>query len=158
MEHIIEEEVRNIANIDYGHFLPYYEGKCNRLHYHTSWNISITLKGRMVEGERMLIDFIRVKELVKQTLAEYDHKMILPSYTVKKIENNIVFAEYENRKLELPRDEVVISDKDSTAENIANHIAEMILTRLPPHIFSLILHFGEGVNNYIHAKVERKWL
>ena len=152
----IEEEVRNITNVDYGHFLPNYSGKCNHLHYHTSWNIGVTLKGEIIAGERMLIDFGEVKRVVKEAVNFIDHKMIVPMSAYKETtKDGRIKAEYENRTLILPIEEVALFDKDSTAENIADYLAGQILTQLPLNINSVTIHFSEGVNNYISAEAVR---
>ena len=59
-----------------GHALRHYEGKCERLHGH---NFAVEL---MVEGERLepgteiLLDFKLLKQALKTTLEELDHRIL----------------------------------------------------------------------------------
>lgn len=57
---------------DAAHYLPYYQGKCNNMHGHT-WTVDIELEGPVGEDTGMVIDFVKVKELMDPILERLDH-------------------------------------------------------------------------------------
>ena len=60
---------------DAAHYLPEYHGKCEKLHGHT-YKLVVKLEG-MPDHEGMIIDFIKLKELVKEkVLVKLDHSCI----------------------------------------------------------------------------------
>lgn len=61
-----------ILKFDAAHFLPGYIGDCGRLHGHT-WKVEVRVKGR-VGKSGMLVDFKRLKAMVKETLP--DHRCV----------------------------------------------------------------------------------
>ncbi|MDD2439351.1 MAG: 6-carboxytetrahydropterin synthase QueD [Methanosarcinaceae archaeon] len=62
-----------IDYIDCAHYLPGH-GKCGRVHGHT-YKIEVTIEGKVQENG-MVIDFYDLKKGVKETLAEYDHRLL----------------------------------------------------------------------------------
>ena len=58
-------------HFDAAHFLPEYEGKCKNLHGHT-WLVEIWIKKKLAPKEDMLIDFVKVKQI----LDVFDHESI----------------------------------------------------------------------------------
>ena len=59
-----------LEHIDCAHFLPAHP-KCGILHGHT-YRIEVTIEGPKREG--MVLDFGDLKQIVRSTLAEYDHR------------------------------------------------------------------------------------
>ncbi len=57
------------------HQLRGYKGKCENLHGH-NWKIEIEVQGTELDNVGMLIDFKIIKELLKDSLAHLDHKML----------------------------------------------------------------------------------
>lgn len=57
------------------HQLNGYNGKCENIHGH-NWKVELELIGEKLDDVGMLVDFTDVKSLLKNTLAELDHKML----------------------------------------------------------------------------------
>jgi 6-pyruvoyltetrahydropterin/6-carboxytetrahydropterin synthase len=55
------------------HQLVGYEGPCENIHGHT-WKVQIFLKGEKLDKLGMLFDFKQAKNLLKEIVAEFDHK------------------------------------------------------------------------------------
>ena len=62
-----------IDYIDSAHYLPGH-GKCGRIHGHT-YKIEVIIEGEVRESG-MVIDFYDLKKGIKETLQEYDHKLL----------------------------------------------------------------------------------
>lgn len=60
---------------DAAHYLPQYNGKCEKLHGHT-YKLVVKIEGTP-DKEGMVIDFVRLKEIVKEAvLNSLDHSCI----------------------------------------------------------------------------------
>jgi len=57
------------------HQLRGYKGKCEDLHGH-NWKVEIDVEGQKLDEIGMLIDFKIIKEILKNSLADFDHKML----------------------------------------------------------------------------------
>ncbi len=132
-------------NFDYAHFLPS-SPKCGLLHGHTSI-INVVVVGEVVDD--MVLEFGRLKEMVKKVIEEIDHKLVVASKYVAEENNNfcrIVFngvgGLYE---LKLPKSSVYIIDKDSTIENISEHIAKKLQQQMPANILKVSVRLTEGL-------------
>lgn len=68
-------EISAFAHFDAAHFLRGYAGKCANIHGHR-WKVEVALQGAEVNGLGILIDFIDVKNMLKEVLDMFDHKMI----------------------------------------------------------------------------------
>lgn len=64
-------ELKLDMEIDAAHHLPDYPGNCARVHGHC-WRIVISVVGKTLNGQHMLMDFKKVKQLVNQL----DHQHI----------------------------------------------------------------------------------
>ncbi len=60
-------------NFDAAHQLLNYEGPCEKLHGH-SWKVQIFLKGGKTDKTGMVMDFKKIKGILRQTIAEFDHQ------------------------------------------------------------------------------------
>lgn len=71
---------------DAAHFLPAYNGKCEHLHGHT-YKLIIKVEG-IPDNEGMVIDFIKLKKIVKEHILEYlDHVCLNDLIPVPSAEN-----------------------------------------------------------------------
>jgi len=59
-------------NFEAAHRLPGYPGKCNRLHGH-NWQVEVEIVGEKLDKLGMLVDFVVVKQTLKNILDEFDH-------------------------------------------------------------------------------------
>jgi len=64
-----------VFHFDSAHFLPGYEGKCEKLHGHT-YKLEITIAGEM-NDEGMVLDFARLNRIVQeQVIGILDHNSL----------------------------------------------------------------------------------
>jgi len=82
-----------IEYIDSAHFLPGHT-KCGNLHGHT-YKIEVIIEGENKSG--MIMDFADLKETVRDTLLQFDHKLFNDFLDYPSIEN---ICELMKRKLD----------------------------------------------------------
>src|SRR5919204_6857246 len=122
-------------NFDYCHFLPWHASQCRSLHGHSSV-VTVMLRGEP-DARGFVIDFGEAKQLVKETLALFDHKVIAPRATVLGPPDaqgllTIAFNTMAGpHRLCLPASEVAIIDSDATVEHLAAILAAAIYQRMP---------------------------
>lgn len=62
-------------SFDSAHYLPDYHGKCENMHGHT-YKLQVTVEGE-VQPDGMVIDFVKLKEIVKnKVIDKLDHKIL----------------------------------------------------------------------------------
>jgi 6-pyruvoyltetrahydropterin/6-carboxytetrahydropterin synthase len=102
------------------HRLPWHEGDCKYVHGH-SYRMMVELEGEPTEdtpgGSSMLIDFKHVKRLVKPLVDAMDHATIVAEDDP---ELQAAMEKLGSKTYELPF--------DSTAENLATHVARRLGT------------------------------
>lgn len=73
-------------DFDAAHYLPEYNGKCEKLHGHT-YKLVVKVEG-VPDHEGMVIDFIKLKNLVKEeVLVKLDHTCLNDLIKVPSAEN-----------------------------------------------------------------------
>jgi len=148
----------NICNVDYSHFLAFHEKACKNFHSHTSWNVGLIVRGLVKDD--IIVDFGDVKRIVKEVIKdELDHRLIVNrKYVTEEIRNLVIIEYFTNNyhRLELPKNEVLIIDKEPTNENIVAYFSEMVLERMPSNVSEIGLFMTEGTNNGCICFVERK--
>ncbi|MEM1943592.1 MAG: 6-carboxytetrahydropterin synthase [Candidatus Caldarchaeum sp.] len=132
-------------NFDYAHFLPS-SPKCGVLHGHTSM-VNVRVWGEVVD--EMVLEFGMLKRTVKKVIDEMDHKLLVPpKYVVKEWDGGVrvvfegVGGVYDMR---LPRSSVYFIERDSTVENISEHIADKIRKLMPPNVLKVSVRMTEGL-------------
>jgi 6-pyruvoyltetrahydropterin/6-carboxytetrahydropterin synthase len=105
-----------------GHALRGYKGKCENVHGH-NYRVQITLEGPQLDNIGLLIDFTRVKHVMRDVIKRLDHQFINdlePFTTVNPSAENMAkyfFEEVGNQLHDLPPGafvkEVVIWETDS---------------------------------------------
>ncbi len=86
-------ELKLDMDFDAAHHLPDYPGDCSRVHGHC-WRVIVSMIGDTLDGQHMLIDFKKVKQLVNQL----DHQHIndfIPHPTAENIAA-FIFNEIDN--------------------------------------------------------------
>ncbi len=96
--------VRVRSDFSSAHNLKGYKGKCEDLHGH-NWQVEVVASSGKLDATGMVIDFKELKGLLKESIAELDHKHL--------------------NELECFR------DMNPTSENIARHVYEDISRRRP---------------------------
>jgi len=112
------------------HLIPGHP-KCGRLHGH-SYSISLILAGE--KGEKgMVIDFLPIKEALREIADEFDHRVILPGNS-RQLELNMgkeVEAKAAGKRYVFPAEDVVVIDaEESSAEEMARVVLEMLVQRM----------------------------
>ena len=86
-------------SFDSAHYLPDYHGKCENMHGHT-YKMHVTVEGE-VQADGMVIDFVKLKEIVKtKVIDKLDHQ-ILNEIIAKPSAENIVIWAWEELKNDL---------------------------------------------------------
>ncbi|KXB02131.1 hypothetical protein AKJ43_02380 [candidate division MSBL1 archaeon SCGC-AAA261D19] len=119
---------------DSAHYTEGITEKCMNLHGHT-FSVSVEVEGRLDEESGMVSDFGTIKDAVRNTLREWDHKFLVPKREAKNIEGAGPF------NLEIK----IIEGKAATTENIALNLAKEIHERLG---FPVKVKVYEGERSY----------
>jgi 6-pyruvoyltetrahydropterin/6-carboxytetrahydropterin synthase len=127
------------------HLIPGHE-KCGRLHGH-SYIIRMVLHGE--KGERaMVMDFVPLKKALRDIADELDHHVLLPgncpSMKIKVGEE--IAVKVKGKSYLFPVEDVIILDaEESSAEEIARVILEMVLqkVRFPKNVSSIEIGVDE---------------
>lgn len=80
---------------DAAHQLIGYPGDCANLHGHT-WKVEVVLAGNELDDLNMLIDFRRIKDVVKWTISPLDHAYLNDIHALR---TDIPTAEYISQYL-----------------------------------------------------------
>lgn len=105
------------------HYLRNYKGSCENLHGH-NWKVELLVEGSQLNNLDILIDFKTLKNILKETLNELDHKLLneipyfkninpsserLAEYIFKKIKDKL--SQYSNIKVK----EVTVYETDKVS-------------------------------------------
>src|SRR5262249_47893110 len=117
----------------------------------------------MLRGEPdargFIIDFGEAKQIVKDTLGLFDHKLIAPRAAVlgppdaygpgSSPGQALVTIAFETpagpHRLSLPATEVAIIDSDATVENLSAILAAAIYRRMPANVQRVLVRMFEGI-------------
>ena len=136
------------ARFSASHYIPQHE-KCGRLHGHT-YAVSCVFRGDVVEGEDMMVDFIAVKEALRDICDELDHHVLVPTespHTEIEEAGEEVFVRTKGKRYVFPREDVkFLPIRSATAERLAEWFADTLLDRLelPPTVVHVDLGIEEG--------------
>ncbi len=157
---VVEEETATVRvaerglNFDYAHFLPHIE-KCSTLHGHTA-SVSVEVTGpKRVEG--YVVDFGVLKGAVRSVIEELDHKLIVSRRYIADVKDGRCLVAFEglggSYELWVPLSRVAVIEGESTAENIAAHIAKRLLTAIPVRPVIVRVSVSEGIGKYAVAEL-----
>jgi 6-pyruvoyl-tetrahydropterin synthase len=150
-------EVSAVTNLDYGHFLAEYDGKCRAFHSHSSASVGIKVWG-YVGLDGMVVDFGTVKKFVKDAVDLVDHKVVVGwgdipikqrrvCYSSDNVRVKFLSSDGRKRAIDLPKDEVFFMEGRATLENILLILGQKVLDRLPRNVEAIALSAMEGVTN-----------
>ncbi|MCS7020384.1 MAG: 6-carboxytetrahydropterin synthase [Gemmataceae bacterium] len=115
-----------------GHFISYRGHQCERLHGH-NYRAAVEVEGPLQE-DFYVVDFIALKQLMREITDELDHHMLLPTRNpVIQVEEcgSAVHVRYEQRLWVFPRDDcVLLPIENTTAELLARYLAGRLLNAL----------------------------
>lgn len=102
------------------HVLSNYNGLCGNLHGH-SYKLLITLESKQLDSDEMIMDFNKIKEIVKTELVDkLDHSVALNIKTTDKFEKDLMKICIKHKK------RVSLFLFRTTAENMSKYIFEKI--------------------------------
>lgn len=140
-------------NFDYAHFLGEYMGKCFNIHGHTS-SVNVSVLG--YKDDIFLIDFCELKNIVKDVIDKYDHKLLVAYKYVVDIKDEIVHIKYGRNVLYVEYESVMILPDEPTVETISMLIANEIAHRIEDagyeNIECVVVEMSEGAHNYCEVK------
>jgi 6-pyruvoyltetrahydropterin/6-carboxytetrahydropterin synthase len=114
------------------HFITLSENVCERLHGH-NYRVAAEVFGPL-DGNQMVIDFIVLRDALRDLVAELDHRVILPTQHPKirvAAVGNSVEATFEDRRWVFPHgDCVLLPVTNTTAEQLAEYLGCRLLAEL----------------------------
>ncbi len=115
------------------HFLIFPDGSAERLHGH-NYRVYVKVEGRLTR-HGLVIDFTRIKPLVREIVAELDEHWLVPGQhpdlTCEAGEGGSIEIRYRERTYRVPREDVLILPINNTsAENLAGWFGKELRRRL----------------------------
>ncbi len=124
------------------HFLPHYQGDCQRIHGH-SYHLEVGVLGTPLSSpnhpnDGMVIDSCELKKIVKeQVLDVYDHRLIV----------NATQQTFIQSLNELGM-KLVVTNFQPTIENLVLEFVSILKTNLPKHLQLCVIKLHETDNTY----------
>ena len=114
------------------HFITYGGSECERLHGH-NYRVQVALGGSLNRND-YVYDFVRLRELVADLLSELDHQLLLPeenpAFEVRR-GDDVVEVAVREREYRFPSSDVVhLPVRNTTAEQLASHLADRIVSAI----------------------------
>ncbi|MBS9524472.1 6-carboxytetrahydropterin synthase QueD [Litoribacter ruber] len=114
--------ITKIFEFEAAHRISNYNGACKFIHGHT-YKLHVTLTGNMIEGEDMVMDFKKLKNIVRNYILEpMDHALIL-----KDTEENR--DNYQNTD-----GKIFWMNTEPTAERMILWMADILIDKLPDRV------------------------
>lgn len=114
------------------HFITFNGDVCERLHGH-NYRVAAEVSGPLDEN-CYVIDFIALRDALKELVEELDHHMLLPTdHPLINVEfdENRVDVRFRERQWRFPRgDCILLPVANTTTELLAKHIGRCLLERL----------------------------
>jgi 6-pyruvoyltetrahydropterin/6-carboxytetrahydropterin synthase len=139
------------------HIIPEYE-KCGRLHGHT-YAVHVKIFGEP-DAKGIIMDFSLVKEVLKQVVADLDHKILIPEESknakIQK-ENDSVKVSSMSKNYVFPyKDCVFLPINSTSAENLSKYILNRLTDEVnfPKNIKIVEIGVDEGYGQ--GARVSKK--
>ncbi|HEU4699070.1 MAG TPA: 6-carboxytetrahydropterin synthase [Gemmatimonadales bacterium] len=112
------------------HFITFRGHRCEALHGH-NYRVGIAVEGTTDDEVHWVLDFSDLKQLVRALLAEVDHRVLLPTESVKlrleeADERITVYAFDEPRYVFPARDCVRLPVPNTTVEKLAEYFAHRV--------------------------------
>ncbi len=112
------------------HFIIEHD-KCSRLHGHNFY-VSVEIEGDIIEEKGLILDFIYLKNLIKNICEYLDHKVLVPEKYAKIKENHVEIS-LEKTYL-IPKEDVLLLPIDNvTSEALAKYICNSLIEKLKNH-------------------------
>ena len=115
-----------------GHFITFAGDVCERLHGH-NYRVAVEVEGPLDENH-YVIDFIALRDALKEITDELDHRMMLPTdHRAIRVQanDNEVEVTFDQRRWVFPRcDCVLLPVPNTTTELLARYIGLRLMDRL----------------------------
>ncbi len=135
---------------DYSHILPWTK-KCSVLHGHTS-AVMIELIGQPEKG--MIVDFGDVKNIVKESLGQMDHKLFISRKYMAGQDSKRYWIRFNGPNgdfdLKVPKTSTFLLEGEATIENLADAVLKILAPKMPPQVQALGVYIYEGLNKGSH--------
>lgn len=93
---------------DSAHFLPNYNGKCERLHGHT-YKLHVTVEADIEPESGIAFDFVELKKIVKEhVINKLDHYLLNDIIPISSAENIAIWIWDTLKKAGLPLHEIKV--------------------------------------------------
>ena len=137
-------------NFDYAHILPKTE-KCSVMHGHTS-SALVEIVGSTREG--MVVDFNDAKPIIREAIADLDHKLFINRRYVVREDRTHVGLSFEtvhgSFQMTVPKKTTVLLQGEATVENLAQELLRRISPRMPENVEAVGVYVYEGLNKGTH--------
>ncbi|RPJ05290.1 MAG: 6-carboxytetrahydropterin synthase QueD [Spirochaetaceae bacterium] len=114
-------EVSVTDSFSSAHFLPDYQGKCERLHGH-NYKVVLAVRGKELDPKGLLVDFSILKDALKNILDKLDHHLLneLPWFkNLAPSAENIAYVIYNETSAILPDIKIFSIEVRETEKNRA---------------------------------------
>jgi 6-pyruvoyltetrahydropterin/6-carboxytetrahydropterin synthase len=137
-------------NFDYAHILPKTE-KCSVMHGHTS-SALVEIVGAPRDG--MVVDFNDAKPIIREAIADLDHKLFINSrYVVRENRTHVELnfqTVHGSFEMKVPKKTTVLLQGEATVENLAFELLRRISPRMPENVEAVGVYVYEGLNKGTH--------
>jgi len=127
------------------HIIPMH-AKCGRLHGH-DYAINASIQGELGR-DGVIMDFISVKEFLREVAAELDHRVLIPLKDKGvKIRDGYVHYKIGDKELTLPECDCICLDIDvASAETLASFVIKRLLEKVkfPSNVKRIEIGVDEG--------------
>jgi len=90
---------------DSAHFLPKYNGKCEKMHGHT-YKLQVTVKSEVNQDDGLAYDFVKLKKIVMEDVIKImDHNLINDIVEIPSAEFMVIWM-WDKLKTKLPLYEI----------------------------------------------------
>lgn len=113
------------------HFITFGDNVCERLHGH-NYRVKCEVSGGL-EQNGYVVDFIALRDNLMEIVATLDHRMLLPTdhptISVSE-EGEEIVVRFEQRRWVFPKEDcVILPIPNTTAELLARHIGQTLISR-----------------------------
>jgi 6-pyruvoyltetrahydropterin/6-carboxytetrahydropterin synthase len=116
--------------------------------------LHVRVYGEVIED--MVVEFGELKKTVKKVVDEMDHKLIVAGRYVERLDDSRVKVSFRGvggeYTLILPTNSIYVIEKDSTVENISEHIANRLKAVMPRNVLKVSVRMSEGFGKSATSK------
>jgi len=127
------------------HIIPMHE-KCGRLHGH-DYAINTVIEGD-IGSDGIIMDFISVKEVLREVASELDHRVLIPKKdSGVSVDGDHVFYKVGDKEFKLPLCDCILLDIEvASAETLADFVLRRLLQKVkfPKNVRRIEIGVDEG--------------